>query len=182
MCATKYYLDIFATLTTRRIAGWQPRAIEGLIRFNAIWFAIGVVVGDLFFVRHWLLASAVAVMPIAANNAAWYALSRRLATEGEREFSTVRRSGFRRAIAERSGWWEQMSGYGVAILLIGVLAERGIVAQTWPFALIVIGINMIKLYWSNCTKAAPGLRADLTRTFVIGERLEYLRRRRSTES
>jgi hypothetical protein len=178
LAGTKYYLDIFATLTTRGIPGISSRAAEFFMRFNSFWFGIGVVFGNLFLVQHWLLVCAVAVMPIVANNYFCYRLANREVMTGEREFSTIADSGLKRKIDEYASWWQMMLGYTLMLATVGWLTETHIITQTWPFAVLAICLNMIKLYASNCGRLAPGLRASLTRAFVTGQRLEALRKRR----
>jgi serine/threonine protein kinase len=180
LAAARYYLEIFAPLTLRRLRrSASSVAVEALMRLTAVWVAPIVLVANLYVGRHWGLFGWVMVV-IVANNYACWRLAAGLVHRGEPEFSTMRRSDLRHSIDAFSEWWKLMAAYGVVITTLGVLVELGLAHDLVLYSLVVIAVNMIKLYRSNSGKLAPGVRATLSRAFVCGERLQALERRRAT--
>lgn len=179
LAGTRYYLEIFGMLSVRGILSAKSRQIvEWSMRLSALWFAPLVILGNLFFVRHWLLFSAVALIPVCTNNYLCWRLASQLVKQGRTEFSTVRNSEVGQSISAYSEWWKLMAMYGGMLVVIGLLTEVGLAHDIWVYAVVVIAVNMLKLYRSNCGKLAPALRAALSHAFVTGERLDALDSRR----
>jgi serine/threonine protein kinase len=180
LAATRYYLEILGMLSVRGVRSAKSRqVVEWSMRLNALWFAPIVLVGNLFFVRHWLLFSAAALVPVCANNYLCWRLATQLVDQGRSEFSTVRNSDVGQSISAYAEWWKLMVMYGGMLIVIGALTEVGLARDIWVYAVVVIAVNMLKLYRSNCGKLAPALRAALSHAFVTGERLDALERRRT---
>jgi hypothetical protein len=179
--AARYYLDIFATLTTRRLRSTRGRRrVEAAMRLTALGFGPGLVALSVWLLSDWMLATAGLMLWIVLNNYLSCELATRLAQRGERAFSTIRDSDLRENLDKFSEWWKLMLAYCVALIALGVLVRLGFARDVWVYALAVIALNMIKLYRSNCGKLAPGVRASLRRAYVTGERLESLDRRAGT--
>jgi hypothetical protein len=179
--AIRYYLDIFAPLTTRPLRvtpGRRP--VEIVIRLTQVGAEPLLIVAYVWFLGDWLIASSVATAWIALNNRLSWRLASRLAARGEGEFSTVRGSDLSQALGAFSQWWSLMASYSAMLLVFGIAVKISLGGFAWALAIQVIAFNVIKLYRSDCGKLAPGVRASLHRAFVTGQRLEELDRRRTT--
>jgi len=178
--AVRYYIDIFAPLTTtalRVTPGRRP--VEFVMRLTEVGAAPLLIVLYLWFLNDWLIGSAIATAWIALNNCLSWRLAARLAARGERALTTVAGSDLAQSLAAFSQWWSLMASYSALLLVFGFAVRAGVVGFTWVLAVLVIALNVLKLYRSNCGKLAPGVRASLLRAFVIGQRLEELDRRRT---
>lgn len=176
--AARYYLDIFATLTTRRLHLTPGgRRVEVVMRLTALGYGPALVAANVWFLRDWMLFSAAAALWIVTNNYLSCQLATRLASRGERAFSTVRNSDLHQILENYSEWWKLMLVYVAALMGTGLLVKFDLARDVWVYALAVITLNMVKLYRSNCGKLAPAIRASLLRAFVTGQRLEAMSRR-----
>jgi hypothetical protein len=175
---TRYYLEIFGMLSVRTLRPTRLRQLtEWSMRLSAVWFVPLVILGNVFFVRHWLIFSAAALVPVCINNYLCWRLASELVKGGHEQFSTVRNSDVVQSIANYSEWWKLMLMYSGMLVIIGALTETGLAHDIWVYAVVVIAVNMLKLYRSNCGKLAPALRASLSHAFVTGERLDALHHR-----
>jgi hypothetical protein len=179
LVAARYYLEIFSSLTVRRLPRTlETTVVEVLMRLCALWVGPIVLIANLFVGRHWGIFGWVMAL-IVANNYACWRLADRLVRDGEREFSTMKRSDLRHSIQVYAEWWKLMFAYGVVVTFLGVLVEAGLAHDLVIYSFVLMAVNMLSLYRSNCGKKAPGLRASLSRAYVGGERLHALTRRRA---
>jgi hypothetical protein len=179
LVAARYYLEIFSSLTVRRLPRTlETTVVEALMRLCALWVGPIVLIANLFVGRHWGIFGWVMAL-IVANNYACWRLADRLVREGEREFSTMKRSDLRHSIQVYAEWWKLMFAYAVVVTFLGILVEAGLAHDLVIYSFVLMAVNMLSLYRSNCGKKAPGLRASLSRAYVGGERLHALTRRRA---
>jgi hypothetical protein len=175
--AARYYLDIFATLTTRGLRSTPGRGpAEVAMRLTAVGYGPALVVLSVWLLPGWMLFMAGLMLWIVLDNYLSCELATRLARRGELAFSTIRDSDLLENLDKFSEWWKLMLAYAVILIAIGALVRLDLAHDVWVYALVVIALNMVKLYRSNCGKLAPGVRASLRRAFVTGERLEALDR------
>jgi hypothetical protein len=176
--AVRYYLDIFAPLTVRPLRVTPGRRMaEFVMRLTEVGAAPLVLVLYLWFLNDWLIGFSVATAWIALNNRLSWRLASRLSDRGERELSTVAKSDLSQSLGVFSQWWWLMACYSAMLLAFGIAARGSLHGFTWALAVMVIVLNILKLYRSNCGKLAPGVRASLHRAFITGQRLEELDRR-----
>jgi hypothetical protein len=174
--AVRYYLAIFANLTTQRMRWTRGRrAVEIAMR--------GIVLGplaltfELLQFQYWMLLTAAFMVVVVLNNYLCWNLARRLAAAGREAFSTIRSSDLVADVERFSEWWKQMLGYVFVLTLVGLLSVQHVARDLVLWDLVAMAANVLKLFMSNCGKLAPGTRANLRRAFVTGQRLEALEAR-----
>jgi hypothetical protein len=142
----------------------------------ALGYGPALVALSVWLLPDWMLVTAALMLWIVLDNYLSCELATRLARRGERAFSTIRDSDLLENLDKFSEWWTLMLAYAVVLIAIAALVRLGLAHDVWVYALVVIALNMVKLYRSNCGKLAPGVRASLRRALVTGERLEALDR------
>jgi hypothetical protein len=180
---TRYYLEIFSMLGLRSLRQtvhvvaarvlMRMMALGGLATILAYQYVVAR-----SFPSHGALYWGLAMQLVVANNLVSQRLARACVREGEREFSTIRRSDLGRSVDAFDEWWKLMFWYSVVLCGFDLVINAGLAKDVVLYALLVILVNVLVLYRGNCGKKAPGLRATLSRAYVTGERLEARRQRR----
>jgi serine/threonine protein kinase len=168
LLGARYYLNIFATLSCRA----QNRMTEAVIRSQAVFFVAPILAGNAISPHLW---------PFFAAGASWAALnnwmchslaSSNLARATEAGFTTLG-DNVRADVQEYRTWWWLMLLYGVGLAGLGVAFALHIGHDQLVDAVMIgIGLNIFKLYVSNCGTLAPTVRSCLARSFAAGDRLK----------
>jgi hypothetical protein len=182
LIATAYYLNIFATLSTRELLRQRKpfadldRARAKLIvtaflaettmRACAIGLAIPCLVAIYAQPAWWPLCAGIGTGLVAANNfATWKLTSLSERNQGPR----VAAKAFAEDTRQYSRWWWLMASYSAGLLVVGYAFHRHVVHDALAFAFVVVGTNTLKLFLLNSTSDAPRVRAALERGVFLVE-------------
>ncbi|MCA1697146.1 MAG: hypothetical protein LC749_21880, partial [Actinobacteria bacterium] len=175
LVATRYYLNIFSTLSCRSQGGRLAATTEIVMRGVPVIFVVVVVVANATDPRLWPLFSAAAVWA-ALNNWLCHSLAARNLRLAKGTGSTTLGEDVKADVDEYGTWWWLMLAYSAGLGALAVAFALGIARDQLVDALAVaLGINIVKLYVGNCGKLAPTVRACLGRAFSAGDRLSMSR-------
>ena len=153
--ATRYYLNIFSTLSTKGLS----RNTERLMRLNSFFHGIPVLATILYDPTSWPLFAASGFVVILLNNLMSYRFCDTVKEELPVTLASPR-SRMERFLTEYSPWWQNILGYTILLFTLGALNKFDVIPQLWPFAIATIFINA-KMYFQNCGTAAPRIRGGL---------------------
>jgi hypothetical protein len=164
--ATRYYLNIFSSISTRSI----DKFVDYFIRFNAFCFSLPVFWALLVNPKDWPICSAIGVLLVALNNQ--FCLN--LAKKAKKEITPS--SSIRAFLDTFKNWPYLMFIYSGGLVAISVLFHINYAKDEMIYALTVaIFINLFNMYYTNSTKDAPTIRGGLERLFIGLERAEMLK-------
>jgi len=167
LVATKYYQTIFAGLSARQISPVR----ENVLRWGSVFHTGPILITLLVEPRAWPFCYFAGLVYLTVNN--WAACSLAL-----RAGAYIRRSGIRPPqphsfgpfLAHFSGWHLMSGVYAGAVLAVGLGLHHpfdgfGRLVDEPVYALVVMLVNA-KMYFSNCTRQAPEMRAGLDWAFA----------------
>jgi serine/threonine protein kinase len=176
LVSTKYYQSIYAGLTARPISGIATFMSEFLMRFNTFWVGGPILAAILINPRWWPWCAATGYIIVAANDLFSNSLASRFVNKASLKFSSVP-GHMRQSVRAHGEWWRIMALYAAILFFLAYALADGLVFDWWVYACLIIMVNIGKLYTSNASRLAPAVRGTLARAFVLGEKIEALRRR-----
>ena len=173
MCAAAYYMNIFATLELNglNLAHRRVRRAAFFMRACAIWPWLPIFVTLLWNPHWWPWMSAAGCVSVIGNNRImWKLASDAQTTEADAAKESELQTRFdEKFVEEYREWWSLMAVLGGFLLLTGILIYSHSIPDTWFLAVVVIGVNYVKLYRLNSYKLAPRVRGNLQRSlFILG--------------
>jgi serine/threonine protein kinase len=176
LTAVTYYVNNFSTLSPKRLGVRIGDASEVAMRATSLGLVFPIMWAMVYAPHAWPLCSAIGTMLVVVNN--FFAL--RIAIRGNRvgwRFSTRRAVGDRFITDVFKEWWVLMGAYSVSMFAIGVLLMTGLAHDETIFAVLVIVINVAKMYRLNCVETAPQVRGSLSRDILTLRRADELEAR-----
>jgi serine/threonine protein kinase len=183
---SKYYADIFSTVTLRRIRLKEMRPLlhwaEFFVRWHPVMGIIPILYALVFDPKAWAFCSAAGLIGICLNNLFCYRVvlaevgvqSGVEAANGTRVILFARPSNLLRD--ERGDfryWWFMILEYCICLALVGVLVCSHLAQDEWLYAIFVsIFVNGLMMWRHNCRNRAPGVRTMLRRVLWRLERLD----------
>ncbi len=174
LTAVTYYVNNFSTLSPKRLGVRIGNASEVVMRTTSIGLVFPIMWAMVYAPQAWPLCAGVGTMLVVVNNF----LALRIAIKGNRvgwRFSTRRAVGDRFITDVFKEWWVLMGAYSLAMIAIGVLLMTGLAHDATIFAVLVIVINVAKMYRLNCVETAPQVRGCLSRDILTLRRADELR-------
>ena len=165
MTAVTYYVNNFGTLSPARLGGRLMRASDYTMRATAVGLYFPILWTMLYDPQAWPLCSGLGTLLVVLNNY----LALRVAERGEEvgtAFTTLGGGGRRFIDDIFSEWWVLMFAYSAFMTIIGILLILHVAHDAWLFAILVVAINIIKMYRLNCVAFAPQVRGWLSREIL----------------
>jgi serine/threonine protein kinase len=175
LTAVTYYVNNFSILSPKRLGGRLAIASDAAMRATAVLLYGPILWTMLYNPDAWPLCSGIGTLLVVLNNY----LALQLATRGEAvgsQFSTRSMAGRRFIEGNFSEWWVLMGAYSVSMIAIGALLLADRAHDAWLFAILVVAINVLKMYRLNCIFFAPQVRGWLGRDILTMRRARNLRR------
>ena len=176
LTAVTYYVNNFSTLSPRRLGVRIGNASEMVMRATSIGLVFPIIWAMVYAPAAWPLCAGLGTMLVVVNNF----LALRIAIKGNRvgwRFSTRRAVGDRFITDVFKEWWVLMGAYSLSMIAIGILLMTGVAHDETIFAVLVIVINVAKMYRLNCVENAPQVRGCLSRDILTLRRADKLRAR-----
>jgi len=176
LTAVTYYINNFSTLSPKRLRVRIGDVSEVVMRATSIGLVFPIMWAMVYAPDAWPLCAGVGTMLVVINNF----LALRIAIKGNRvgwRFSTRRAVGDRFITDVFTEWWVLMGAYSLSMLAIGVLLMAGLAHDATIFAVLVVAINVAKMYRLNCIQNAPQVRGCLARDILTLRRADELRAR-----
>jgi serine/threonine protein kinase len=174
LTAVTYYVNNFSTLSPKRLGVRIGNASEVVMRATSIGLVFPIMWAMVYAPQTWPLCAGIGTMLVVVNNF----LALRIAIKGNRvgwRFSTRRAVGDRFITDVFKEWWVLMGAYSLAMIVIGILLMTGLAHDETIFAVLVIVINVAKMYRLNCVETAPQVRGCLSRDILTLRRADELR-------
>lgn len=175
---SRYYANIFATLSPSRIRMAEIRTLAVLTGFVMRAFPIFCIITAYFAIvfdpKAWAYWSAFGMIGIASNNFLSYRMAVRTNTLVQQKGLYMRPSTYLKDEVTKFGsWWSMVTVYGFCLWALGFLLVHGYAKDEWLYALLAsICLNLILMLRQHCTKRAPGIRTMLRRIIWRLERLQ----------
>jgi serine/threonine protein kinase len=173
LTAVTYYVNNFSTLSPKHLGVRIGNASEIAMRATSIGLVFPIMWAMVYAPAAWPLCAGLGTMLVVVNNF----LALRIAIKGNRigwRFSTRRAVGDRFVTDVFKEWWVLMGAYSLAMIVIGILLMTGIAHDATIFAVLVIAINVAKMYRLNCVQNAPQVRGCLSRDILTLRRNDRL--------
>lgn len=175
LVATKYYLNIFGTITARGLDHRWSNIAEFFMRANSCSFVGPALYAALYDPKAWPACYFIALLFVGANNWFCWLLAKDAVVDSRAHFSTEQISSSDRFLREYSEWWILIFVYAAAVLIVGALLGSGFAEDEFIYAITVaVAINILNMYRKNCGKLAPFVRGNLTRLFYSLRRIQSL--------
>ncbi len=155
---TKYYLGIFAGLSTSGMPGWSWLTTR-LCAFT-IWGPIFYA----FFVdsRAWPICAALGLTVVVINNYVWYLVG--CNAKAKIAASDMRVSPYMdQTIEYLQEWWMTAGVFVLFMYIVAALLSRHVLVDVGFYAVAVAFGANAKMYYINCTRDAPLVRTGLHR-------------------
>lgn len=176
LTAVTYYVNNFSTLSPKHLGVRIGNASEVAMRATSIGLVFPIMWAMVYAPAAWPLCAGLGTMLVVVNNF----LALRIAIKGNRvgwRFSTRRAVGDRFVTDVFKEWWVLMGAYSLAMIVIGILLMTGVAHDAGIFAVLVVVINVAKMYRLNCVENAPQVRGCLSRDILTLRRASRLRAR-----
>jgi Protein kinase domain len=165
LMGTAYYLKIYSMLTARQIGGTAAVEAERRLRAVAFLVALAELVPIVIYPRGWAICCALGGFIAVANNRATYRLAAQAGSTSIRPTDGEEGMQSDRFLETYQHWGPLMRTYALSLVGLQALLWAGIAHDEWIFALLVILMNLVKVYRINCIQDAPYIRANLDRRF-----------------
>lgn len=165
LTAVTYYVNNFSMLSPKRIGRRIGNAAEMAMRATAIFLAVPTMYAMLYAPHAWPICAGIGTSLVVLNNFLALCVAVR-ATEIGKRFSTRKAAGDRFITEVFKEWWRLMGYYSAALFVIGVLLLVGTAQDEGIFAVLVVVINVAKMYRLNCVELAPQVRGCLARDIL----------------
>jgi hypothetical protein len=165
-----YYINNYAVLSPRDVGGKRAQFTEIVMRSVAIALFIPVMVLLVWDPGEWALLSGVSTLLIVLNNYLTLTLAKRANRVGY-VFSTRGTAGDRFINEIYREWWILMGAYSVSLIIVGIAFTIYPSRVEGALAILVVMINLGKMYRLNCTKTSPQVRGNLARDFLTLRRV-----------
>jgi hypothetical protein len=162
LTAVTYYVNNFAMLAPRRLGSRLGKASDAAMRATAIGLTVPILWALVYDPQAWPLCSGIGTLLVVLNNYLALQFAERANDVGAR-FSTSGLSGKRFVEEGFKEWWTQMGSYSLAMIGIGVLLLTRAAHDEPIYAVLVVFINVLKMYRLNCVRMAPQVRGSLSR-------------------
>jgi serine/threonine protein kinase len=176
LTAVTYYVNNFSTLSPKRLRVRIGTASEVAMRATAIGLMFPIMWAMLYDPQAWPLCAGIGTMLVVLNNFLALRIAIQAHGAGSR-FSTRSAMGDRFITDVFKEWWLLMGAYSLSMVAIGILLIHGIAHDATIFAVLVVFINVAKMYRLNCVETAPQVRGCLSRDILTLRRIDQLRAR-----
>lgn len=167
-CAAAYYMNIFATLSLKEVAGGLERTAEIVMRLCAVWPWFPILAALLVIPEWWPLWSALGCFVVVLNNLLMW----QVAIKAQRKDPDAIRQDF---LDDYKNWWSQMALLTAALFGLFVLFLVQPNLNHWFWALLMAGgVNYMKMYRLNSYQRAPWARGNLQHSIFILRREQAL--------
>lgn len=177
LVATRYYQNIFSSISIRRI----NKLTNFFIRFNSWCFSIPVLWALIVNPEDWPFCAAVGVFFVTINNFLCYKLAGKAQINIKEALRLPPSSSINAFFSTFYNWPYLMFLYAIGLVVVGILLDIGVAKDEFIYAVIVAAINLLNMYYTNCTKDAPTIRGGLERLFFGMERANGLKVKQVTE-
>jgi len=179
--ASRYYLNIFARLSTRPCSVYGPfkaqvNRSDLWMRINAWSFGLFTIGGMLISARLWPIICALAVLPVGINNYYAFKLSEAARKEIDKTLRLPASNEPEHFLIEFSSWGRGMGLYAFVLICLWPLLSLfpGLPRDQWIYAVAVIMINRLMIK-RQCTRLAPLVRGGLHRLVQRMSRVARIR-------
>ena len=170
LVATKYYLNIYSTLSTNAIPTRIARRAGFWLRVGSFYFAVPILYALVIDPKAWPFCVAIGSIVPTANNYFCYRLLVESGKEVKNEFGRDTPKPVEDFVADYKSWYELFAWFGTGFLIIGLLLRYGIVKDEWVYA-IVTAVLSLKMLMYNCSgPAAARVRYELERAIAAYSR------------
>lgn len=173
--AVSYYVNDFSMLSPKRIGRRIGGLTERVMRGTAIFLFFPIMWAMVHEPTAWPICAAIGTSLVVANNFLALCVAKRAFEVGTR-FSTRSAAGDRFITEVFKEWWRLMGAYSLALLVIGILLVAGVAHDEAIYAVLVVVINIAKMYRLNCIELAPRVRGCLSRDILTLRRADHLPR------
>jgi serine/threonine protein kinase len=169
--AVTYYVNDFSMLSPKRVGRRIGNLSEAVMRGTAIFLAFPTLWAIVHEPTAWPVCAAIGTSLVVVNNFLALCVAKRAFEVGTR-FSTRNAAGDRFINEIFKEWWRLMGAYSLGLLVIGVLLIDGVAHDEGVYAVLVVVINIAKMYRLNCIELAPRVRGCLSRDILTLRRAD----------
>lgn len=169
LLAAKFYANIFAQLRIVEFNHWRKPITNFFLRIGSFSYAPPIMVAIVYDPQLWPFCSAIGtIFPALTNIFCYHSAiigARNLQNSdftSEARFHAIETSRF---LNDYKSWGSLMAYYSIGLLAIGVLLRTGYAVDAAIYAYTFSLLNIFQIYRNNCTRKAPGVRANLARLF-----------------
>lgn len=170
-CVT-YYVNNFALISPKRCGRTRTEFVMRACTY-ALPVPVPVLWALLYDPRAWPLCSGIGTLLVVLNNYLALRLTREAELLGHR-FSTRGTEGKQFILDQFEEWWRLMGAYSLSMIFVGILLLTKEAYDEKVYALLVVAINVFKMYRLNCVKLAPSVRGNLLRDIFAIRRHDRL--------
>jgi hypothetical protein len=182
---TKYYVEVFGSLTTWRLHFSRTRRLTRLSEIVIRSFPV-LSMAPIFYAlvvdpKAWPFCSALGLAFTSLTNWVVYSLATRVRSSAAATFDLPHSPFVADQIATFGHWWKTIFLYLGSMVILGFVVRAGLAQDEWLYAIFVsVFANILIMYRHHCSEAAPAVRSALQRLIWTTKRLELKERRRTT--
>jgi serine/threonine protein kinase len=169
LVATRYYVNVFSTLSTKGIQSNDAKRIERWLRFSSFYSWLPIWIALTIYPKAWPFCTAVGSIFTVAINYYCYKLAVLAKSKLEQlsdryEVSTRWVDEF---ISDYKAWYEIFALCGAWFFVIGVLLWTHVVEDVWVYAILTIIANIKMFIWNCSGTYAAKVRSGLQRSIAV---------------